>query len=406
MNRSAMSMRRFCLLAFTFAIWAVSLRAGAVPAVVEKAFSEKYPGATVEDWEVDVNGYWEADFELRGIDHRADFMEDGTWVETERNINFNELPDEVQRAVKLDFGNDEISEIEVVDHPRKGLFYDVEFKRPGKNLDIEYKEDGTRAESLIDELNEPVGSIAAVSKRPEEMGKIELAIEFGFNTLTIFLYAWVIYYRRHHDHKMMFLLLGFNLFLFPIFLLSSSLTAGFGFTIFALLALVRMRSDTFSKTEIAYLLGAVALTFINAILPARVEYISSVIVLVTAYLGDHPRIWRDAYHTVAIRYRTKDVGTMLNQEHLRARISEDFKVEVNDIDIERIDKNEVRLVVLYRDLPDVRKARREEAKKRLRRFRRRRQMAEEEQAKNGEPASNSSDATEPGPAGGGSTTQG
>jgi hypothetical protein len=32
-------------------------------------------------------------------------------------------------------------------------------------------------------------------------------------------------------------------------------------------------------------------------------------------------------------------------------------VEVNEIEIERIAKNEIRLVVMYRDLPDVRKAR-------------------------------------------------
>lgn len=351
------------------AYWAIVAQSHAVPPAVETAFSEKYPAVAVAKWEVDVNGYWEAGFELHGADHRADFKEDGAWVETERNINFDELPDKVQRAIKLDFGSDEISEIEEVDHPAKGVFYDVEFKRTGKNLDIEYKEDGTRLESLLAELNEPLGNLAEVRKRPEELGLLQLIVEFGFNILTIFIFAWVIYYRRHHDHKMLYLLLGFNLFLFPIFLLSTSLTAGFGFTIFALLALVRMRSETFSKTEIAYLLGAVALTFINATLPARVELISSVIVLITAWLGDHPHIWRDAYHSVNIRYQTKDVGTMLNQEFLRKRIAEDFNVEVNEIDIDRIDKNEVRMTVLYRDLPNVRKARRKEVKKRPRQSR-------------------------------------
>lgn len=351
--------------------------AQAVPPEVEDAFEEKYSNAELERWEVDVNGYWEAQFEIGDEEYRADFTKDGIWVETERNLKLDQLPDKVQEAIKLDFGNDEISEIEEVDHPRKGLFYDVEFKRPGKNADVEYNPEGKRLESLMDELHEPVGNITEGS-RPEEMSKAELAFEFIFNTLTIFLYAWVIYYRRHHDHKMLFLLLGFNLFLFPIFLLSTTLTAGFGFTIFALLALVRMRSDTFSKTEVAYLLGAVALTFINAMLPARVEIVSSVIVLVTAYLGDHPRIWRDAYHSVNIRYRLKEIDKMLDQDYLRARISEDYNVEVNEIDIERVGKNEVRLTVLYRDLPGKRKARHEEAKQRLKRRRKLRKSKSKE----------------------------
>ncbi len=356
----------------TILVWSIASPVLAVPPEVERAFAEKYPDSDADEWEVDVNGYWEAHFRRNALEFRADFTEDGKWVETERSIEFEDLPDEVQRAIKLDFGEDEIAEIEAVDHPRKGAFFDVEFERPGKNLDIEYKADGQRLESLMDELNEPVGNLAEARKRPEEMGRLELAFEFGFNTLTIFLFAWVIYYRRHHDHKMLYLLLGFNLFLFPIFLLSTSLTAGFGFTIFALLALVRMRSDTFSKTEVAYLLGAVALTFINALVPARVEIVSSAIVLVTAWLGDHPRIWRDAYHSVKIRYRTKEVEKMLDQDYLRQRIAEDFNVEVNEIDIERVAKNEVRLVVLYRDLPDKRKARHEAAKRRLRERRRRR----------------------------------
>ncbi len=331
--------------------------AKSVPPEVERAFANQYPSATAEKWEVDSNGYWETGFKLEELEYKADFTEDGRWVETERSVTFEDLPDAVQRAIKLDFGDDEISEIESVDHPEKGEFFDVEFNRNGRNFDIEYDALGKRVDSVLDEFIEPMGSFSKGNSRPEEMSRLGLAFEFGFNALTIFVYAWVIYYRRHHDHKMLFLLLGFNLFLFPIFLLSTSLTAGFGFTIFALLALVRMRSDTFSKTEVAYLLGAVALTFINAMVPARVEIVSSLIVLVTAWFGDHPRIWRDAYHSVKIRYRTKDLDKMLDQEYLRQKLAEDFRVEVNEIDIEQIRKNEITLVVMYRDLPDVRKAR-------------------------------------------------
>lgn len=338
-------------------ILSVSAGAEEPPRAVLENHRERYPEGSDLEWEVDSNSYWEASFEIDGKSFRADYTEDGTWVETERSLDFKELPSKVQIAVNRDLKDVEISEIESVDHYKKGQFFDVEVERDGPNKDYEYDAEGNQLNSLIDHLQTPIGDIASNGKKAEEMGALELVFEFGFNLLTILIFAWVIYYRRHHDHKMLFLLLGFNLFLFPIFLLSSSLSAGFGFTIFALLALVRLRSDTFSKAEVAYLLGAVALTFINAMLPARVEIISSIIVVLTAYLGDHPRIWRDAYQTARLSYRTKDTSLMLNQGELRERIADEFQVEVNEIEIDQVKKNEVRLTVMYRDLPEIRQAR-------------------------------------------------
>lgn len=331
-----------------------SLRAA--PKVVESIFSGQYPDAKDVEWEVDSNGFWEASFEEDGVKYRADFRENGEWIETETTIEFNELPDAVQKAVRSEYGDDEISEVEKVSSALRGIFYDVEFKRPGKNQDVEFLTNGERVKDVVTTLEnaagslfEPLPDLETQIRKPHEIGRFELLIEFGINLLVIFIYAYVIYYRRHHDHKMMFLLMGFNLFLFPIFLLNSVLTAGFGFTIFALLALVRLRSDTFDKAEVAYLLGAVALTFINSVLPARVEYFASVMVLLTAYFGDHPRIWRDAYQNVQIRLPLDDMSQMLDAEFLAAKIEKEFGVEVNDLEIIRIQKKTVRLQVMYRN---------------------------------------------------------
>jgi len=343
----------------------------AVPDEVEEAFKKQYPNATEVEWEVDSNGYWEASFEDDGTDYRADFTTDAVWVETETSIEFEDLPDAVKVAVRELYKDDEISEIEKVDSSMRGQFFDVEFKRPGKNQDVEFLADGSRVKNVVSSLESAAGALFEpipelsqdMSRQASEIGRLELFLEFAFNLITILLYAYVIYYRRHHDHKMLFLLLGFNLFLFPIFLLNTVLTAGFGFTIFALLALVRMRSDTFNKSEVAYLLGAVALTFVNSTLPARVEYVASALVLATAYFGDHPRIWRDAYQSVQIRYPLKEPDKALDLDFLTKQIELEYRVEVNDIEIERVEKKQVRLLVMYRDLPEIRKSKNKKAKK-------------------------------------------
>ena len=124
---------------------AASLPALAVPDVVERAFAAKYPEAEeVGDWDRDSHDYWEIKFELDGKKFRADFHADGRWRETERSIEFEDLPQAVQRAIEERYPDEKINEIESVDSAEKGRFFDVEFKRPGKNHDVEFRADGTR----------------------------------------------------------------------------------------------------------------------------------------------------------------------------------------------------------------------------------------------------------------------
>lgn len=323
----------------------------AVPSVVEKSFDSKYGDVGEVKWGLDDHGYWEGKFEKDGQKLRADFEKDGKWLETERSVKLDEIPEPVQAAIKSAHGDREITEIEEVDNRDKGLFYDVEFKEQGKNEDIEYNKDGEPLGGIMGGLQSPLPEIKNGKSELTHMTFGNILMEFGANLISILIYAYLIYYLRHHNHKMMFLLLAFNLFLFPIFLLSSVLTMGFGFTIFALLALVRLRSENFDKAEVAYLLGAVALTFINSQLSAKVEIAATAIVLITAYIADHPRLWSSAYQTTEIRYKVPDTARMLDRDYLAKMVSEEFRIIVNAINIERVERKEVRLTVVYSD-PD------------------------------------------------------
>jgi hypothetical protein len=114
-----------------------------VPQSVEANFISKYPGENDPDWELDSNGFWEAHFKIDGERYRADFQSNGLWIETENSIKDSELPEAIKEAIKRDYATEEITEVERVQHHSKGLFYDVEFKKKGKNKDVEYREDGT-----------------------------------------------------------------------------------------------------------------------------------------------------------------------------------------------------------------------------------------------------------------------
>ncbi len=114
-----------------------------VPKAVEVAFQKKYPGENDPDWEQDDHGYWESHFEIDGEKYRADFNADGTWVETENDIKKKELPEAIQKAIKENYADYEITEVEHVQNAEKGEFFDVEFKQKGKNKDVMFRKDGT-----------------------------------------------------------------------------------------------------------------------------------------------------------------------------------------------------------------------------------------------------------------------
>ena len=129
----------FCLLLSC----AQSVSSQEVPAAVQANFEKMYPGENDPDWHIDSHGYYEANFKKKGVKYRADYTKDGSWYETETNIKKKELPEAILKAIKEQFGQYDISEVEKVQHHSKGLFYDVEFKRKGKNKDVEFREDGS-----------------------------------------------------------------------------------------------------------------------------------------------------------------------------------------------------------------------------------------------------------------------
>ncbi|MDX1462841.1 MAG: PepSY-like domain-containing protein, partial [Marinirhabdus sp.] len=96
------------------------------------------------EWEVDSHGNYEAHFKKKGEKYRADFSEDGYWIETENDIKIKELPEPIREKIDELYFMYTISEVERVDHFEKGLFYDVEFKQKVKNKDIEFNSEGNQ----------------------------------------------------------------------------------------------------------------------------------------------------------------------------------------------------------------------------------------------------------------------
>jgi hypothetical protein len=117
-----------------------------VPTNVKKAFEKKVSNAKDVGWEYDSEDkLWEVEYEIGKNEFTSAFNDNGTWVETEREIKFSELPDAVKATLKADYADYEVEEVEFVETP-EGKFYEVEveIEIDGKELefDILFSADG------------------------------------------------------------------------------------------------------------------------------------------------------------------------------------------------------------------------------------------------------------------------
>jgi hypothetical protein len=129
-------------LALSLSVVACGEKAENGEAAYETAFATKYANAKDVDWRMDDNGYHEAHFKIDGDKYRADYDDDGNWRETERSMDYDDLPDAVKETIKEQYDKDDIEEIELVDSATKGTFFDVEFKDDGKRFDVEITKEG------------------------------------------------------------------------------------------------------------------------------------------------------------------------------------------------------------------------------------------------------------------------
>jgi hypothetical protein len=107
-----------------------------------------------------------------------------------------------------------------------------------------------------------------------------------------------------------------------------------GFGLFALLSIVRLRSEPFSNAELSYFFCALVLALINGLRVDEVPFqiLLDAVLLTTLFLVDHPSLYRPT----ARRTVTLD-ELVVDEEALRERLTEDLGVSVLDVSIEEID---------------------------------------------------------------------
>ncbi|WP_027392800.1 PepSY-like domain-containing protein [Aquimarina latercula] len=106
-----------------------------VPAKVKDTFAQRFPDVKPILWEKEDEKEWEVNFKIDGVKHSANFLEDGTWKETEYEISKKDLPEFILQSLKANFEDFEIEEVEISE-TKTGKAYEIEIEVGEEKLEV------------------------------------------------------------------------------------------------------------------------------------------------------------------------------------------------------------------------------------------------------------------------------
>jgi Domain of unknown function (DUF4956) len=164
----------------------------------------------------------------------------------------------------------------------------------------------------------------------------ELTLRLAIDLVAVAVLAYAIFLPRHRRMDLVVTYAFFNLGLFLALsvIAGGEVGIGVGFGLFAVLSIVRLRSEPFTNRELAYFFIALVLALVCAIdlgSPGTSALLAG-IALAGAWVVDHPRLSRP----------TRRVELLLelvfaNDEALRLHLEERLDATVAEVDVQEID---------------------------------------------------------------------
>ena len=169
---------------------------------------------------------------------------------------------------------------------------------------------------------------------------LQLLPQLGLNVFSVTLLMLGMYYPRHHDKEQVTTAMMFNFAVFAVLTVLAEVDFGIaaGFGLFAILALFRLRSEQFSKVDMSYFFGAVAIGVICAIQGTSIimDCATVALVLLGAWALDHPRVLH-AVGSIKITLDRIDPHVLANGERMRSELGQQLGVNVVYYEIKSLD---------------------------------------------------------------------
>lgn len=164
----------------------------------------------------------------------------------------------------------------------------------------------------------------------------DLALRLGIDLVAIAALVFGLFHPRHRrmDLVVVYVLFNVGVFLALSVIVAGQLSIGVGFGLFAVLSIVRLRSEPFSNRELAYFFVALVIALVCALEIGHPAYAGLLagFVLLVAWAIDHPRISRPTRRLEVTLERVFSDDAAL-REHLRERL----RAPVIDVTVREVD---------------------------------------------------------------------
>jgi hypothetical protein len=172
-----------------------------------------------------------------------------------------------------------------------------------------------------------------------ELNLPRLLQDFSINIVAIIILAFFIYYRRHRRRDVTVGYVATNVSLFVVSAaLSSSTTlnVGVGFGLFAVLSIVRLRSDEATQSEIGYTMVSLVIGLMTGLpgLDMDIKIVFSLLLVLTMFVVDHPALIKPQHYQ---RLRIELDRIITNEELLRTFVEEKIGGKVKKLNVTEID---------------------------------------------------------------------
>ena len=174
----------------------------------------------------------------------------------------------------------------------------------------------------------------------------------GLDLVAIAVLVYGLFYPRHKrmDLVVVYALFNVGLFVALLVIAGGELSMGVGFGLFAVLSIVRLRSEPFSNRELAYFFVALVLALVCAIDLGSLGFAAmlAAVTLVAAWAIDHPRVSRP----------TRRMEVMLelvfsDEDALRRHLEERLNASIRELTVLEVDyvRETTRVEVRYIPAP-------------------------------------------------------
>ena len=106
------------------------------------AFENKFPHATKVKWDKENEIEYEAEFIINDVEYSANFTEEGIWLETEKEINYDALPESVKKSFRATYKIEKVKEVAEIETAIGMVKYEIEFKKGLKTIEVLYPKEG------------------------------------------------------------------------------------------------------------------------------------------------------------------------------------------------------------------------------------------------------------------------